>query len=112
MVCDSWRQTELGRQSLNCCRPSETEPWDGSDTDRAKQLLGDAAKEAGVKKGIVMKSLRAALLGRLQGPDLITTWSLLARIGRTSPGCSVVSPEDVVRLIRLLRSVPRARANG
>tara|TARA_B000000532_G_C18838171_1_gene393637 strand:+ start:14 stop:958 length:945 start_codon:yes stop_codon:yes gene_type:complete len=63
----------------------ETEPWDGSDTDRAKQLLGDAAKEAGVKKGIVMKSLRAALLGRLQGPDLITTWSLLARIGEDLP---------------------------
>ena len=63
----------------------EAEPWDGSDTDRAKQLLGDAAKGAGVKKGIVMKSLRAALLGRLQGPDLITTWSLLARIGEDLP---------------------------
>ncbi|MFL0735839.1 MAG: glutamate--tRNA ligase, partial [Prochlorococcus sp.] len=37
-------------------------------------------QNAGVKKGVVMKSLRAALLGRLQGPDLITTWGLLARI--------------------------------
>ena len=44
-----------------------------------------AAKAAGVKKGVVMKSLRAALLGRLQGPDLITTWSLLARIGEDLP---------------------------
>ena len=32
-----------------------------------------------------MKSLRAALLGRLQGPDLITTWCLLARIGEDLP---------------------------
>ena len=63
----------------------KADPWDGSDSDRAKQLLGDAAKGAGVKKGIVMKSLRAALLGRLQGPDLITTWSLLARIGEDLP---------------------------
>jgi glutamyl-tRNA synthetase len=63
----------------------EAEPWDGKNTDRAKQLLADAAKGAGVKKGVVMKSLRAALLGRLQGPDLITTWCLLARIGEDLP---------------------------
>ena len=63
----------------------ENEPWDGTDSDRAKAWLGDAAKAAGVKKGVVMKSLRAALLGRLQGPDLITTWSLLARIGQDLP---------------------------
>ena len=63
----------------------ENNPWDGSDVDQAKAWLGDAAKAAGVKKGVVMKSLRAALLGRLQGPDLITTWSLLARIGEDLP---------------------------
>ena len=63
----------------------DTDPWDGNDTDRAQQLLGDAAKAAGVKKGVIMKSLRAALLGRLQGPDLITTWALLARIGEDRP---------------------------
>ena len=45
----------------------------------------EAAKAAGVKKGVMMKSLRAALLGRLQGPDLITTWSLLARIEQDLP---------------------------
>jgi len=63
----------------------DADPWDGNDTDRAQQLLGDAAKAAGVKKGVIMKSLRAALLGRLQGPDLITTWALLARIGEDRP---------------------------
>ncbi|MBL6801878.1 MAG: glutamate--tRNA ligase [Synechococcus sp. BS307-5m-G38] len=63
----------------------DSDPWDGEDTERAQQLLGDAAKAAGVKKGVIMKSLRAALLGRLQGPDLITTWALLARIGEDRP---------------------------
>lgn len=54
---------------------------DGMDVARGQDMIGAAAKTAGVKKGVLMKSLRAALLGRLQGPDLMTTWSLLARIG-------------------------------
>ena len=58
----------------------EATPWDGVDSAAGQQLLSAAAKAANVKKGVIMKSLRAALLGRLQGPDLLTTWSLLARI--------------------------------
>jgi glutamyl-tRNA synthetase len=34
-----------------------------------------------VKKGVLMKSLRAALLGSLQGPDLISSWRLLHALG-------------------------------
>ena len=56
--------------------------WVGFDVKQAQQLLPTAAQAANVKKGVIMKSLRAALLGRLQGPDLITTWGLLARIGQ------------------------------
>ncbi len=59
----------------------EQSPWDGVDPAQGQAYLGAAAKSAGVKKGVIMKSLRAALLGKLQGPDLITTWSLLARLG-------------------------------
>ena len=66
-------------------RQLEASPWNGDDLDQAKPLLANAAKAVGVKKGVVMKSLRAALLGRLQGPDLMTTWSLLARIGQDLP---------------------------
>jgi glutamyl-tRNA synthetase len=51
----------------------------------AKALLDTAATAAGVKKGVVMKSLRAALLGSLQGPDLLATWGLLHRIGEDAP---------------------------
>jgi glutamyl-tRNA synthetase len=53
--------------------------------------LAAAAASAGVKKGVVMKSLRAALLGSLQGPDLLASWQLLHRIG-----------EDRLRLERAL----------
>jgi len=57
-------------------------PWDGKDHNQAKELLSKSAKSAGIKKGLLMKSLRAALLGTMKGPDLICTWSLLARIGQ------------------------------
>ena len=63
----------------------QSDPWDGRDTAKAQSLLAEATTQAGVKKGVLMKSLRAALLGRLQGPDLITTWSLLARVGEDLP---------------------------
>ncbi|QNJ26974.1 glutamyl-tRNA synthetase [Synechococcus sp. SYN20] len=59
----------------------ELKAWDGLDLERAQTLLKEAAASVEVKKGVLMKSLRAALLGRLQGPDLITTWALLARLG-------------------------------
>lgn len=51
------------------------------DADQAQALLGEAATAAEVKKGVIMKSLRAALLGSLQGPDLLATWLLLHRSG-------------------------------
>jgi glutamyl-tRNA synthetase len=47
----------------------------------AQQLLEASAAEAGVKKGVMMKCLRAALLGSLQGPDLLASWQLLHEIG-------------------------------
>ncbi len=51
------------------------------DAETAQGLLGAAATAAGVKKGVLMKGLRAALLGSLKGPDLLTTWLLLHRLG-------------------------------
>jgi glutamyl-tRNA synthetase len=40
-------------------------------------LIQQVVKAQGVKKGLVMKSLRAALTGALQGPDLVQSWLLL-----------------------------------
>jgi glutamyl-tRNA synthetase len=45
--------------------------------DAAKAIVQQVVKSAGVKKGLVMKSLRAALTGDLKGPDLVQSWILL-----------------------------------
>ena len=42
---------------------------------------GAATIRIAISKGVLMKSLRAGLLGSLQGPDLITTWRLLHASG-------------------------------
>jgi glutamyl-tRNA synthetase len=47
------------------------------DEDGAKGLLDRVTKERGVKKGMVMRSLRAALTGEVHGPDLIQSLILL-----------------------------------
>jgi glutamyl-tRNA synthetase len=46
--------------------------------DALKALVNQVTKAQGVKKGLVMKSLRAALMGALQGPDLMESWLILA----------------------------------
>lgn len=46
-------------------------------SESAQTVIQQAVKDAAVKKGIVMKSLRAALTGSLQGPELIPSWLLL-----------------------------------
>ncbi|ANV84161.1 glutamate--tRNA ligase [Picosynechococcus sp. PCC 7003] len=45
--------------------------------DDAKTLINQVTKAHGVKKGVVMKSMRAGLMGELQGPDLMQSWVLL-----------------------------------
>ena len=45
--------------------------------DEAKALIKQVTKAHKVKKGLVMRSLRAALMGELSGPDLIQSWLLL-----------------------------------
>jgi glutamyl-tRNA synthetase len=49
--------------------------------ETAKELINQAVKQQGVKKGLVMRSLRAALTGEVHGPDLIETWLLLHQHG-------------------------------
>ena len=47
----------------------------------AKQIVNQVTKAEGVKKGLVMRSLRAALMGELKGPDLMQSWVLLQQKG-------------------------------
>ena len=60
----------------------EKSPWDGKGIETARILLKETANSIGVKKGLLMQSLRAALLGEMNGPDLLTSWSLLAQAGK------------------------------
>ena len=52
------------------------------DEKQALDLVNQATKTCEVKKGLVMKSLRAALFGTLNGPDLINSWVLLSRFSK------------------------------
>ncbi|MEM6254625.1 MAG: glutamate--tRNA ligase [Cyanobacteria bacterium P01_D01_bin.156] len=47
----------------------------------AKGLINKVAKALGVKKGLIMRSLRAALMGDMQGPDLAESWVILNHRG-------------------------------
>ncbi|GAB1537944.1 glutamate--tRNA ligase [Scytonema sp. NUACC21] len=50
-----------------------------------QELIKQVIKEQNVKKGLVMRSLRAGLTGDLHGPDLIQSWLLLNQIGLDKP---------------------------
>ncbi|RCJ27655.1 glutamate--tRNA ligase [Nostoc minutum NIES-26] len=47
----------------------------------AQDIIKQVVKAQNVKKGLVMRSLRAALTGDVHGPDLIQSWLLLNQIG-------------------------------
>lgn len=49
---------------------------------RAQEIVKQVTKAQSLKKGLVMRSLRAALTGEMHGPDLIQSWLLLNQRGR------------------------------
>ena len=51
------------------------------DLETAKTIIKQVTKSQKVKKGLVMRSLRAGLTGELHGPDLIQSWLLLHQKG-------------------------------
>jgi glutamyl-tRNA synthetase len=51
----------------------------------AQEIIKQVVKQQNVKKGLVMRSLRAALTGEVHGPDLIQSWLLLNQIGLDQP---------------------------
>ncbi|BAZ30939.1 Fis family transcriptional regulator [Cylindrospermum sp. NIES-4074] len=53
--------------------------------DIAQDIIKQVVKAQNVKKGLVMRSLRAALTGDVHGPDLIQSWLLLNQIGLDKP---------------------------
>ncbi|NEP09084.1 MAG: glutamate--tRNA ligase [Symploca sp. SIO2C1] len=65
--------------------------------DEAGQIIKKVTKEQKVKKGLIMRSLRAALTGDVHGPDLIESWVILHQQGR-----------DKIRLQQALIHTPTA----
>jgi glutamyl-tRNA synthetase len=51
----------------------------------AQEIIKQVVKQQNVKKGLIMRSLRAALTGDMHGPDLIQSWLLLHQIGLDQP---------------------------
>ncbi|NJN01925.1 MAG: glutamate--tRNA ligase [Leptolyngbyaceae cyanobacterium SL_1_1] len=51
----------------------------------AKTLIDQVTQAQGVKKGLIMRSLRAALMADMQGPDLIDSWLILHQRGFDQP---------------------------
>ncbi len=49
--------------------------------ETAQEIIQQVVKAQKVKKGLVMRSLRAALTGDVHGPDLIQSWLLLHHLG-------------------------------
>ncbi len=60
---------------------TEIENSSGLNEKDTKDIIKQITKTLGVKKGLVMKSLRAGLMGELKGPDLIQSWLLLNQKG-------------------------------
>lgn len=55
-----------------------------------QHLVQQTSKALGVKKGAVMRSLRAALTGTVHGPDLMMTWQILHMRGWDQPRLNAV----------------------
>lgn len=51
----------------------------------AQDIIKQVIKEKNVKKGLVMRSLRAALTGDMHGPDLIQSWLILHQRNLDNP---------------------------
>jgi glutamyl-tRNA synthetase len=50
--------------------------------ESAASLIQQIVKSQNVKKGLVMRGLRAALMGGMQGPDLMQSWVLMNQRGQ------------------------------
>lgn len=59
----------------------QLEPDEPLDTDGVKAIVKTVTKETKLKKGLIMRSLRAALTGAVHGPDLVESWVLLHQRG-------------------------------
>ncbi len=64
------------------------------DKENAKEIINEISKIHNVKKGILMKSLRVAFFGSLNGPDLVQSWELFSE-----------NKSDILRIERCLKLI-------
>lgn len=69
--------TATAIQAVSSALPTDQPLTEAAIQDLIKQVV----KEHNLKKGLVMRTLRAALTGAMQGPDLVQSWLLLNRYG-------------------------------
>lgn len=53
--------------------------------EQAQRMINQVVKEQKLKKGLVLRSLRAAFMGEMNGPDLLQSWLLLNQHGLDRP---------------------------
>jgi glutamyl-tRNA synthetase len=84
---DDQARAQLAQPGAAAGLAAVLERWPAAEltSPMVQQILAEATTAAGIKKGLLMKSLRAALLGSLQGPDLADSWLLLHRSGTDRP---------------------------
>ncbi|NJN32457.1 MAG: glutamate--tRNA ligase, partial [Synechococcales cyanobacterium RM1_1_8] len=66
---------------LNAEAANDSAPDSVLTPETAQALISDVTQNLGIKKGIVMRTLRACLTGSLQGPDLMQAWMLFHQRG-------------------------------
>ncbi|MEL7068333.1 MAG: glutamate--tRNA ligase [Cyanobacteria bacterium J06581_3] len=71
---------QLGKDGVGAAMQAVADALSGIEINEpadAKGVINQVTKALGVKKGLIMRSLRAALMGDMQGPDLVESWVIL-----------------------------------
>lgn len=72
--------------------PAQDQPFTSAD---AQQIMKRLTQQQKMKKGVVMRSLRAVLTGAVHGPDLIQSWLILHQKGLDQQRLQKVLPQVV-----------------
>jgi glutamyl-tRNA synthetase len=78
-------QAILDRRDVLATLAAAANPLDEANVERAQDLIKAVVTATGAKKGLVMRTLRGALMGTMQGPDLLQSWLLLNQRGWDLP---------------------------
>ncbi|MGF1491904.1 MAG: glutamate--tRNA ligase [Microcoleaceae cyanobacterium] len=81
---DEEAQAQVSQEGVNTVLQAVSQKVQAVDSftaEQAKQIVGEVTKETKLKKGLIMRSLRAVLMGSMHGPDLMESWLILHQRG-------------------------------